>query len=263
MSANTKQAALVLVAAIAAITTLLVWVPELRSTIFWQKFAAPGPLTAAHQFMESDCSGCHAPVQGVSPTQCTACHANESSLLQRQPTAFHASIGSCTECHREHEGDAGLIAQMDHAALVRIGLRQLASGPTDSEARLLYLHLKKHGPATQADTPGSTRAQPREQLLDCYACHETRDRHAGQFGRDCSTCHGTNSWSIPEYRHPSPNSTDCAQCHRAPPSHYMGHFEMVSKRVARVEHADVPQCYLCHQTTSWNDIKAVGMYDHH
>jgi hypothetical protein len=43
----------------------------------------------------------------------------------------------------------------------------------------------------------------------------------------------------------------------------MGHFEMVSKRVAGVEHAEVSQCYLCHQTTSWNDIKSVGMYDHH
>ncbi len=43
----------------------------------------------------------------------------------------------------------------------------------------------------------------------------------------------------------------------------MGHFQMVSKRVAGQPHADVRQCFLCHQTTAWNDIKGVGWYKHH
>jgi hypothetical protein len=33
--------------------------------------------------------------------------------------------------------------------------------------------------------------------------------------------------------------------------------------VARKPHAKVEQCYLCHQTTAWNDIKGVGWYKHH
>ena len=28
-------------------------------------------------------------------------------------------------------------------------------------------------------------------------------------------------------------------------------------------HADVRQCFLCHQTTAWNDIKGLGRYKHH
>jgi hypothetical protein len=43
----------------------------------------------------------------------------------------------------------------------------------------------------------------------------------------------------------------------------MEHFHMVSQRVAGKEHARVEQCYLCHQTTSWNDIRGVGWYKHH
>ena len=43
----------------------------------------------------------------------------------------------------------------------------------------------------------------------------------------------------------------------------MMHFKMVSMKVAGQEHADVTQCFLCHQTTSWNDIKGVGYYKHH
>lgn len=38
----------------------------------------------------------------------------------------------------------------------------------------------------------------------------------------------------------------------------MMHFQMVSMAVAKQPTAKVNQCYACHQTTSWNDIKGVG-----
>jgi hypothetical protein len=104
---------------------------------------------------------------------------------------------------------------------------------------------------------------PLEATLNCAACHATKDRHFGLFGRDCAQCHATVLWTIREFRHPSPQSTDCAQCHQALPSHYMGHFHMISRKVAGKHHAQVNQCYLCHQTTAWNDIKGVGWYKHH
>jgi hypothetical protein len=151
------------------------------------------------------------------------------ALLQRQPTAFHAEIGSCRECHAEHQGVGRRSTVMDHDALAQIARRREVS---------------------RGD-------------LDCAACHSRKDHHFGLFGRDCAGCHGTDKWTIPAFRHPPPGSTDCAQCHQAPPSHYMGHFHMVSARVAGKPHARVNQCYQCHQTTSWNDIKGVGWYKHH
>lgn len=85
----------------------------------------------------------------------------------------------------------------------------------------------------------------------------------GMFGSDCAACHATTQWRIAQFRHPSPRSMDCAQCHRPPRSHSMMHFEMVSVPVARQPSARVNQCYLCHQTTSWSDIKARGFVKHH
>ena len=50
------------------------------------------------------------------------------------------------------------------------------------------------------------------------------------------------------------------------------HFEMISKKVAGQEDAQVAgcggpaqvsQCYRCHQTTWWDDIRGVGHYKHH
>ncbi len=83
------------------------------------------------------------------------------------------------------------------------------------------------------------------------------------FGRECADCHATATWKIAGYKHPSPRSEDCAQCHQPPPSHNMGHFEVVSKTIAGQMSARVEQCHLCHQTDAWNDIKGVGWYKHH
>ena len=52
----------------------------------------------------------------------------------------------------------------------------------------------------------------------------------------------------------------------------MMHFEMVDKTVVAggnaqssgcCENVQVQQCYVCHQTTVWNDIKGVGFFKMH
>jgi hypothetical protein len=52
----------------------------------------------------------------------------------------------------------------------------------------------------------------------------------------------------------------------------MMHLDMISKKITGQEDekvagcrspAQVNQCYRCHQTTSWNDIRGVGYYRHH
>jgi hypothetical protein len=234
----------------------------------WQRQASPGPLSAAHSFLENNCAACHTPVRGPGPAQCVACHANDGALLQRQPTAFHARIGSCRECHAEHGGTDRHPTRMDHDALARIALRpgRPARRATAEGERLrdqLLAWIDQADNAGGLASGGRPHLAPREAVLDCAACHGTTDRHLGFFGRDCAECHGTAAWTIPGYRHPSPRSTECAQCHQPPPSHGMEHFQMVSAKVARQPAARVDQCFLCHQATSWNDIKGVGWYKHH
>lgn len=243
---------------------------RVSSAIDWQRMAAPGPLSAAHAFLEHDCTACHTPIEGVEASNCIVCHANVESLLQRQPTAFHANVGRCADCHVEHQGASRRPTNMQHSALTRIGLRLLAnagernralSDATELRAKLLYWIREQ-----EKGEPGSMAAAsitPEESVLRCEACHANEDRHSSLFGRDCAQCHGTDTWMIVGFRHPSPRSMQCAQCHQAPPSHYMEHFRMVSMRVARQSRAEVNQCYLCHQSTAWTDIRGVGHYKHH
>jgi hypothetical protein len=152
---------------------------------------------------------------------------------------------------------------MDHEAIARIGLRSLKD---DSASRAAYERLATWigNAGHERLTPsGERRLSAAESALNCVACHDTKDRHRGRFGRDCTECHGTSKWAIAEFRHPSPKSTECSQCHLPPPSHSMEHFTMVSKRVALKPDARVEQCFLCHLTTSRNDIRGVGYYKHH
>lgn len=218
----------------------------------WQSQVMPGKLSAVHAFLETDCASCHTPVKGVDEAKCIACHANNESLLQRQPTAFHANIGNCAACHIEHQGANANLRVMNHEALARIGINIMPEGADVSS------HSKN--PLLPASHP---LVSPSEARLDCASCHATKDKHFGLFGQNCASCHATTQWTIPAFQHPSPRSTDCAQCHQAPPSHYMEHFSMVSQRAANQPTAQVNQCYACHQTTSWNDIKGVGFYKHH
>jgi hypothetical protein len=227
----------------------------------WQGMVEPGPLSPKHEFLAQNCEACHTPHRGVTADKCVACHANDSTLLSNQTTAFHSDIQDCRGCHIEHSRPMNGVSRpvwMDHAQLVRAAV----AGKTGASGFAKPLSLPPG--ADPAVLPiQHPRITPQETLLDCNSCHANQDPHRTFFGTDCSACHATSAWTIPEFKHPSPLSTDCAQCHQAPPSHYMEHFHMVSALVAGQPHADVSQCFLCHQTNAWNDIKGVGWYKHH
>ena len=271
-----------LATALVAIGVSVEWTKsDSKTRTLWQQAVAPGTLSQSHAFLSNNCAACHTPVKGVEPQLCIACHADNTALLQRQPTAFHANVQVCIGCHVEHQGTARMPTTMDHALLARTGHREMkAAGPgvglsaPDVEAvaslldRLPRQEAQTPAPAVpyaeakQPDKPELPINHPRlgadESLLNCASCHVTKDRHQGFFGADCVQCHATTQWTIAEFLHPSARSTECAQCHKPPPSHNMMHFSMMSAPLAKQPNAKVNQCFLCHQSTVWNDIKGVG-----
>ncbi len=235
-------------------------ISDMAKAPFWQRMAAPGELSKSHAFLENNCAACHTSVKGVEAKNCIVCHADNKSILQRQASAFHADIAACAACHLEHQGRVPRTTKMDHVALAQIGLRQAQNAPAANHQELdaLLTWMTKFTSVSNAP-----QLAPEEALLNCATCHQTKDRHRGLFGNDCAKCHDTTKWTLPDFRHPPPTSLECAQCHQAPPSHYMMHFKMISMSIAHMEKAEVNQCFLCHQTTAWNDIKGVGYYKHH
>lgn len=232
-----------------------------RPEAFWPH-VSPGALSAAHTFIGTDCAACHTPVSGPDPIKCMACHASSEVLLKRESTAFHSSIGQCIACHSEHRGPAVQPAPMDHRVLATLARRR-----TDRETPATWKQRIVANVMGSRDVTSPARTNPwideSEARLVCGTCHSLKDPHQQLFGPECGSCHRTDRWTIPRYLHPSDRSRDCEQCHQAPPSHYMMHFEMVSQVVARQPRATVDQCFLCHQATRWNDIRGVGWYKHH
>ncbi len=243
--------------------------------LLWTAMVSPGPLSAAHAFIGSQCETCHTPTRGVEATACLTCHVTAALTLLPQPaTTFHANIGECASCHVEHQGRDRRPINMDHSALVVAGHTRAAqahdfgsqSGAADRSHTLERVRAFLIG--SGADLAGGSlgrRSMPVAALasLDCTGCHATRDPHRTLFGRDCQNCHNVDAWTIATFVHPSPRSQDCVQCHQAPPSHYMMHFEMMDRMIAGQPSARVEQCFLCHQTDAWNQIRTAGWRDMH
>lgn len=227
----------------------------------WRSAVSPGDLSKAHAFLDKDCAACHTANLGIDSSKCIVCHADSTALFQQQNTAFHAEVKDCKVCHVEHQGRDSKITRMDHKMLSKTGLSHIAS-MKDREGEIgkkLEKWIAMHDGIMQAHHGISAQ----ELALNCASCHTNQDVHRGLMGSDCASCHGTSTWDIAAFVHPSMKAENCAECHRAPPSHNMMHFKMVSMAVAKQRNAKVGQCYLCHQTNDWNDIKNIGWYKHH
>lgn len=298
-SCNMRTILIVLLMLISAIAILLDMEKANSPTRnLWEAAIVPGELSNSHATLTNNCASCHQPVKGVNSAACITCHADNKALLQRQPTAFHANIQSCTECHVEHQGGKRMPTSMDHNWLAKIGygeLRKLevnfATG-TLSKEEMDWLSKS----LDQATVNGTHKIQETDKIpvpdavlcsagascakstsahslhsgsgkegvsLNCMVCHATKDKHLQLFGNSCAQCHVMDTWAVASFRHPSVRSTECAQCHMAPPSHSMMHFKMISRPAAGRPKAQVNQCYQCHQTSSWNDIKGIGWLKHH
>ncbi|AZA87660.1 hypothetical protein EG349_13090 [Chryseobacterium shandongense] len=223
--------------------------------IILQSQTMPGKLSASHAMLSTNCSSCHTLGKAIDEAKCISCHGDNKMLLERQPTAFHGVIANCSSCHKEHQGADANMRIMDHNELATLGEKIIGDG-------------KKFINLNNSTLPYHPRVSDNVAKLNCASCHATKDKHFGFFGTNCASCHSDKQWTIKEFQHPSVQSVNCSQCHQAPPSHYMMHFEMVSKNVAgksKEEGNDVvvSQCYACHRTTSWNDIQGVGFYKHH
>lgn len=251
----------ILVLAVSVFTYFISKSVKINNQINLQTQVMPGKLSAAHAQLSMSCASCHTATRGADDAKCISCHSNNTDLLQRQPTAFHAIIANCASCHTEHQGVEANLKVMNHEALARIATTLISKGKNNS-----IVTSSRFSPA---DYPLVSQQVSR---LNCVTCHSTKDKHIGLLGKNCATCHSATEWTIPAFQHPSVTSINCAQCHQAPPSHYMGHFNMVSKKVVEQGTAKmdgccgettVNQCQSCHQTTSFNDIKGVGYYKHH
>jgi hypothetical protein len=235
---------------------ILVWnygmIPQIGSVAFWQSFVSPGALALKHKQLEMFCRACHTPFAGVTDANCLVCHPKMERLLNQAATAFHAHVENCKACHREHKGRLARINEMDHNRYAAIGLKLVKAD----------LEIQNNGPPEEIHyfMQRIEQTQPPEKALNCVTCHGKEDPHYGYFGDECYACHITLTWSLPDYIHPGESSRDCAQCHKAPPGHWMLKFRKMKMLQEHQKKAPIADCHVCHTTKFWDDIKGMAMH---
>ncbi len=145
-------------------------------------------------------------------TPCKSCHVEPAGSV-RLP-------GECVDCHRKddaHKGGDGPECAQCHTAF---GWKET----TFNHDRTTFPLRGKH-----VTTPcTSCHVQPpREKKIaaDCFSCHGKDDKHAGQLGPRCESCHDEVGWKhAVRFDHglaPFPllgkhATTACADCHKTP-----------------------------------------------
>jgi hypothetical protein len=154
----------------------------------------PGPLTAGHAALATDCFACHAPGRGATSDRCIACHAlpdiglrttQGAAIAHARPVkvSFHQELTNqdCMACHSDHAGPK---------------LTQHSRKPFSHEL---------------------LRAGTRDRCATCHAAPANELHRALSVG--CATCHKTEAWKPATFDHgkyfplDKDHNASCVTCH--------------------------------------------------
>lgn len=180
---------------------------------------------------------------------CVQCHIDARGLGD-----FEVTLQDCYSCHHAdepHEGRFGLDCSQCHTAD--------GWSPAKFDHNLSVFKLEGRHAEAACESCHVNR-QFKGTPVDCYACHQQDDEHAGQYGTDCSACHNPSSWEDADFDHNlsafplmgrhvglacqechasgqfAGLSTACASCH-GDPGYHAGLFGL--------------DCAGCHTTDNW------------
>lgn len=202
------------------------------------------PLLGAHQKQgKIKCKDCHETKKKYreAPSACNDCH--------RKDDKHKGSLGTdCKNCHNERDWKE---TKFDHSL-------------EKTRFALSGKHLDVKCGKCHAD-PSRYKGAPHE----CVACHIKVDKHKGQYGKKCETCHVDHDWKKIEFNHNletkfkllgKHESVKCLACHKGP----LYKEKTPTTCVACHRKDDVhkgglgEKCATCHSEEKWKTTK----FDH-
>jgi hypothetical protein len=185
---------------------------------------------------------------------CKSCHANDR---------YKDTPMDCYSCHKKddkHKGQEGTKCEDCHDD------RSWKKAPFDHNKSRFPL-MGKHAQAECKKchlTPAFKDAS-----MDCYSCHKKDDKHKGDYGEKCETCHGASDWKSITFDHELHTqyplrgqhiTTTCASCHKGnlykektPTDCYVCHKKNDTHKGRFGE-----KCERCHTERDWK----VLLFDH-
>jgi len=178
---------------------------------------------------------------------CERCHANARTLMD-----FKAVAQDCFSCHGKNDPHGGALGNDCASCHSPEGWR-----PANFDhSRTGFSLTDAHAAATCGDCHRDLSFQGA--TTDCFSCHAQDDRHQGQLGTDCATCHRPTTWLEVSFDHNQTGfplngkhvSVTCTSCHKN------NVFKGTPKDCASC-HVDAhmgqfgKQCGTCHTTSAW------------
>lgn len=185
----------------------------------------PGPPSKAHAFFMDDCAQCHAtPFVRTQDTSCGSCHNDIGSHAASDVGRTHMDDAAlnCHDCHREHNGADGLIAEHPRDCVSCHAKPDRFEGIALSPVR----NFADHHPGFTPRVPVRTEAglmfeeQPLGEAVEASGLHFNHAIHtdtAGIQGPDgmevlaCHDCHRPDAGRVGHQ--PINQQRDCARCH--------------------------------------------------
>ena len=177
---------------------------------------------------------------------CADCH--KSTMFKEAPL-------QCIGCHRKddkHKGTLGEACQTCHDATKW-------TKTSFDHAKTVFPLLGKHQPVKCAACHKSFNYK--EAPTDCFACHQADDKHRGQEGKACGSCHDTHGWTpAPSFDHGLTRfpllgnhaRVECKSCH-AGPLFKSANISCNSCHAKDDKHKKTlgPLCEQCHNAKAW------------
>jgi hypothetical protein len=200
------------------------------------------PLLGAHLKPEKvKCADCHEAKKKYreAPSECNACH--------RKDDKHKGSLGTdCKSCHNERTWKE---TRFDH-----------------SLEKTRFALIGKHVDVKCSKCHVS-QSQFKGVAHECVACHRKDDKHKGQYGKKCETCHTAKDWKKIEFDHDTQTKfkllgkhelAKCVSCHKAP----LFTKEKTPTTCVACHHKDDvhkgglgDKCATCHNEEKWKAAK--------
>lgn len=176
------------------------------------------PLLGKHNDVK--CADCHKSTNyKEAPKDCIGCHKKDDK--------HEATLGTkCESCHSEKDWKD--VKRFDHDK-TKFQLRN-AHAAKKVQCKDCHKDLKHY-----RDTP-----------RDCVSCHKKDDKHEGQLGTKCESCHGDRDWKVPRFDHAATRfplvgkhlPVKCEDCHKT------------------ARYKDAPRdCWSCHKKDDKHKLK--------
>jgi len=152
-------------------------------------------------------------------TKCVSCHKGDLYKDKLKTDCY-----SCHQKDDKHKGGFGPKCESCH---VERGWKEILF---DHDKKTKYPLLGKHHDVKCVSCHKGDLYKDKLKT-DCYSCHQKDDKHDGQEGKKCESCHHEQSW----------NKTDFI--------HLMSRFPLTGKHL-------LAECKKCHSTVKYKDAKS-------